>query len=74
MPVKPLSIQGNITILTVSDVFFDELDIPQPDYHLGVGSGTHGQNTGRTLESIESVLLNSKPDWVLGFMVILIQP
>ncbi|MFP4280979.1 MAG: UDP-N-acetylglucosamine 2-epimerase, partial [Halochromatium sp.] len=33
----------------MSDVFFDELDIPRPDKHLGIGGGTHGQNTGRAL-------------------------
>ena len=31
----------------MSDVFFDELDIPRPDHHLGIGGGSHGQNTGR---------------------------
>jgi UDP-GlcNAc3NAcA epimerase len=52
---------------SMSDVFFDELEIPRPDYNLGVGGGSHGQNTGRMLESIESVLLNEKPDWVLVY-------
>lgn len=51
----------------MSDVFFDELDIPHPDYHLGIGNGTHGQNTGRMIEAIESVLLNEQPDWVLVY-------
>ncbi len=51
----------------MSDVFFDELDIPKPDYHLGVGGGTHGQNTGRMLEAIEQVLLKEKPDWLLVY-------
>lgn len=51
----------------MSDVFFDELDIPQPDYHLGVGGGTHGQNTGRMLEAIETVFLENKPQWVLVY-------
>jgi len=51
----------------MSDVFFNELEIPIPDYNLGIGSGTHGQNTGRMIEAIEKVLLGEKPDWVLVY-------
>jgi len=51
----------------MSDVFFDELDIPRPDHHLGIGGGTHGQNTGRMIEAIETVLLKERPDWVLVY-------
>jgi len=51
----------------MSDVFFDELDIPQPNHHLGIGGGTHGQNTGRMIESIENVLLKESPDWLLVY-------
>lgn len=51
----------------MSDVFFAELDIPHPDYHLGIGGGTHGQNTGRMIEAIEGVLLQERPDWVLVY-------
>lgn len=51
----------------VSDVFFDELEIPKPDYHLGVGSASHGMQTGRMLEAIEAVLLKEMPDWVLVY-------
>jgi len=51
----------------MSDVFFQELDIPRPDYHLGIGGGTHGQNTGRMLEAIEGVLLKEQPNWVLVY-------
>lgn len=51
----------------MSDVFFDELDIPRPGYHLGIGGGTHGQNTGRMLEAIEAILAKDKPDWVLVY-------
>lgn len=51
----------------MSDIFFEELDIPKPDFHLGVGGGTHGQNTGRMLEKIEEVLLAEKPDYVLVY-------
>jgi UDP-GlcNAc3NAcA epimerase len=42
----------------MSDVFFRELDIPRPDYDLGIGSSRHGAQTGRMLERIEEVLLN----------------
>lgn len=51
----------------MSDVFFDELDIPRPNYNLGIGGGTHGQNTGRMIEAVEAVLLGDKPDWVLVY-------
>jgi len=49
----------------MSQVFFDELDIPRPDYNLEIGGGTHGEMTGRMLEKIEHVLLAEHPDWVL---------
>jgi UDP-GlcNAc3NAcA epimerase len=51
----------------MSDVFFQELDIPSPDYHLGIGGGTHGAMTGKQLEAIESVLLEERPDIVLVY-------
>lgn len=51
----------------LSDIFFQELEIPQPDYHLGIGSGSHGQQTGQMLQAIEQVLLTEKPDWVLVY-------
>lgn len=51
----------------MSDVFFAELEIRKPDYHLGIGGGTHGQNTGRMIEAIEKVLLLEEPDWVLVY-------
>jgi len=46
----------------MSDIFFEELKIPKPDYHLGVGSGNHGKQTGMILEKIEEVTLKEKPD------------
>jgi len=49
----------------MSDIFFRELGIPEPAYNLGIGGGTHGQNTGRMIESIEQVLLDERPDWLL---------
>jgi len=51
----------------MSDIFFEELDIPRPDYHLGIGGGPHGQMTGRQLEAIETVLLSEKPNMVLVY-------
>lgn len=48
-------------------VFFEELDIPQPDYHLGVGSGTHGYQTGEMLKQIEKILSEEEPDLVLVY-------
>lgn len=51
----------------MSEVFFRELEIPEPDYNLGIGSGSHGAQTGRMLEAIEEVLLEEKPDWVLVY-------
>lgn len=49
----------------MSQVFFDELEIPAPKYNLEVSGGTHGAMTGRMLEGIEQILLEEKPDWVL---------
>jgi len=46
----------------MSDIFFEELDIPKPNYNLGIGGGTHGENTGRMIEKIEEVLLKEQPD------------
>lgn len=51
----------------MSDVFFDELSIPVPTHHLGIGGMSHGANTGRTIEAIETVLLQEKPDWVMVY-------
>jgi UDP-GlcNAc3NAcA epimerase len=51
----------------MSKIFFDELDIPKPDYNLGVGSGTHGKQTGEMIASIETVLMKEKPEMVLVY-------
>lgn len=51
----------------MSEIFFSELGIPEPAYHLGIGSGPHGSQTGRMLEAIEKVLIAEKPDWVLVY-------
>jgi len=51
----------------MSDIFFDELSIPEPQYNLGIGGGLHGQNTGRMIEALEKVLLDERPDWVIVY-------
>lgn len=51
----------------MSDVFFEELDIPKPDYNLGIGSGTQGEQTGKMIIEIEKVLLKEEPDIVLVY-------
>ena len=49
----------------MSEVFFRELDLPEPDYYLGIGSGRHGEQTARMLAGIEEVLLKEDPDAVV---------
>ncbi len=51
----------------MSDIFFRELDIPTPEYNLGISGGTHAQMTARMLEKIESVLQNEHPDSLLVY-------
>lgn len=51
----------------MSDVFFEELNIPKPKYQLNVGSGSHGAMTGAMLSEIEKVLLDEKPDFVMVY-------
>lgn len=50
---------------TMSQVFFDELEIPQPDYNLGVGSGKHGEQTAKMVSGIEDLLLSEHFDGVV---------
>ena len=51
----------------MSEVFFEEMSIPQPKYNLHLGGGTHGAMTGRMLEKLEEVMLSEKPDVVLVY-------
>jgi len=51
----------------MSSVFFDELALPPPTHHLGVGSGMHGAQTGAMLAAIERVLVAERPDWLLVY-------
>ena len=51
----------------MSDIFFKQLQIPEPAINLKVGSGTHGEMTGRMLIQIEKEILKRKPDWVVVY-------
>jgi UDP-GlcNAc3NAcA epimerase len=51
----------------MSQIFFDKMKIPAPCYQLGVGSGTHGEMTGRMLPRIEDVVVKERPDWVFVY-------
>jgi UDP-GlcNAc3NAcA epimerase len=51
----------------MSDVFFNELGIPKPIYNLGVGGGSHGENTGRMIIELEKVFITERPDAVVLF-------
>src|SRR5699024_4375450 len=52
---------------TMSEVFFDELDIPTPEYNLGVGSGTHGEQTGRVVTRFGDLVAREDPDVVVVY-------
>ena len=52
---------------SMSQVFFEQLQIPQPTINLGIGSGTHGRQTARMLEAIEGHLLQAPPDVVMVY-------
>ncbi|MEL7834108.1 non-hydrolyzing UDP-N-acetylglucosamine 2-epimerase [Fodinibius sp. Rm-B-1B1-1] len=49
----------------MSKIFFDELGIPKPDFHLGVGSGSHAEQTAKVMTEFEKVLEKEQPDWVV---------
>lgn len=49
----------------MSELFFEEMDIPAPDYNLGISGGTHAEMTGRMMIAVEEVLQKENPDWLL---------
>lgn len=49
----------------MSKIFFDELGLPEPDFHLGVGSGSHAEQTAKVMTEFEKVLKREQPDWVV---------
>ncbi|MBM4447582.1 MAG: UDP-N-acetylglucosamine 2-epimerase (non-hydrolyzing) [Chloroflexi bacterium] len=51
----------------MSQIFFEDLELPRPDIHLGIGSGTHAEQTGKIMVEFEKVLLKEKPDLVIVF-------
>lgn len=51
----------------MSDVFFEDLGIAEPDFNLGVGSGKHGHQTGAMLSGLEEIFEQVRPDWVLVY-------
>ena len=51
----------------MSERFFEELNIPKPDYNLGISGGTHAEMTGKMMIAIEKVLMKEKPDWLLVY-------
>lgn len=51
----------------MSEIFFEEMRIPTPDYNLEISSLSHGAMTGRMLEAIENIIFKEKPDWVLVY-------
>ncbi len=74
---RTIQVTGNVKEILVhtgqhydenmSQVFFDTLDIPRPDYNLGIVEKHHGAQTGRMLAAIEEILLKEKPAWVLVY-------
>ncbi len=64
--LKPVVVHtGQHYDLNMSDVFFEDLGLPAPDIHLGVGSGSHAEQTGQVMMAYEKVLLQEKPDMVI---------
>lgn len=72
--LRALETEGHETVLVhtgqhydarMSDAFFQDLELPDPDFHLGVGSDTHAVQTARIMSAFEPVLHQTTPDWVV---------
>lgn len=67
-PVRHLLVHtGQHYDADMSDAFFRDLGLPAPDFHLGVGSGSHAAQTARIMLESERVILDSRPDWVVVY-------
>jgi UDP-GlcNAc3NAcA epimerase len=53
--------------VNMSDIFFEEMKIPKPEYFLGIGGKTHGAMTGQMIEKIEEIVLKENPDWIMVY-------
>lgn len=63
---KPILIHtGQHYDAVMNDILFSDLGLPKPDYFLGVGSGPHGAQTGKTMIALEEVLMVHRPDWLV---------
>jgi UDP-N-acetylglucosamine 2-epimerase (non-hydrolysing) len=51
--------------VNMSDAFFADLKLPEPDFHLGIGSGSHAEQTGKVMMEYEKVALSDRPDWLI---------
>jgi UDP-N-acetylglucosamine 2-epimerase (non-hydrolysing) len=51
--------------VNMSDAFFQDLQLPEPDYHLEIGSGSHAEQTGRVMIAYEKICFERRPDWVV---------
>jgi UDP-N-acetylglucosamine 2-epimerase (non-hydrolysing) len=51
--------------VNMSDAFFADLKLPEPDFHLGIGSGSHAEQTGGVMIAYEKVAIEHRPDWLV---------
>ncbi|NNE61977.1 MAG: UDP-N-acetylglucosamine 2-epimerase (non-hydrolyzing), partial [Woeseia sp.] len=49
----------------MSDAILEDLGVPEPDFHLGIGSGTHAEQTGNVMIAYEKICLEHRPDWIV---------